>query len=96
MSSPREQYDDEEIRCLQLGGPVTFNYCRRVNGGLPCKLLIGCWHGRLDVIGFLSANFTADEVERAFEPSPNSKLERLVGLIERAKAALNQRDGDQE
>jgi hypothetical protein len=93
MPSSREQYDDQEIRCLQLGGPVTFNYCRRVNHGLPCKLLIGCWQGRLDVIGFLSTNFAPEELRQAFAPPPGSKLERLVGLIERAKAARKEPDG---
>lgn len=71
---------------------MTFNYCRRVNAGLPCKLIIGCWQGRLDVVEFLSENFGAEELQRAFEPPPGSKLERLVGLIERARAGRDQPD----
>ena len=92
----RERYDDEDIRCLQLGGAVTFNYCRRMNRGLPCKLIIGCWHGRLDIVGFLADSFTGDELRRAFEPPPGSKLERLVALVERAEAARDQaQQGDE-
>jgi len=85
VPTSREQHDSEEIRCLQLGGPVTFAYCRRVNRGLPCKLIIGCWHGRLDVVGFLAESFSAEELRQALEPAAGSKLERLVGLVERAK-----------
>jgi hypothetical protein len=95
VPSPRERYDSEGIRCLQLGGPVTFNYCRRVNGGLPCKLTIGCWHGRLDVPAFLAENFSADELRQAFQPPSGSKLERLIALAERARASLEQREPEE-
>jgi hypothetical protein len=88
----REQFDAEETRCLQLGGPVTFNYCRRMNAGLPCRLVIGCWQGRLEVLKFLAENFTGDELRRAFTPPPGSKLQRLVTLIERSKAAHRSAD----
>lgn len=92
----RERYDDQEIRCLQLGGQVTFNYCRRMNGGLPCKLIIGCWHGRLDILHFLAHSFSADELRRAFEPSPGSKLERLIALAEKAGAARDRAEQGDE
>ena len=87
-----EQFDEQEIRCLQLGGPVTFHYCRRMNGGLPCKLVIGCWQGRLGVLKFLADNFTGDQLRQAFTPSPGSKLERLVALIERSRGARQSAD----
>jgi hypothetical protein len=74
---------------------VTFNYCRRVNGGLPCKLMIGCWHGRLDVPAFLAENFSADELRQAFQPPSGSKLERLIALAERARASLEQREPEE-
>jgi hypothetical protein len=82
-----DEHDAEQIRCLQLGGPVTFNYCRRVNRGLPCRLIIGCWQGRLDIIAFLTERFSADQLRRALAPPPGSKLERLVALVERSKPA---------
>jgi len=91
-----EQYDDEEIRCLQLGGPVTFNYCRRVNAGLPCRLLPGCWQGRLDIVGFLTRHFSAEQLQDAFQPPPGSKLERLIALVSRSKAGSEPPTGEED
>jgi hypothetical protein len=81
-----EEHDSHEIRCVHLGGQVTFNYCRRLNRGLPCKLIIGCWHGRVDVIAFLREHFTAHELRQALQPEPGTKLERFIELVRRDQA----------
>jgi hypothetical protein len=81
-----EQHDGHEIRCVHLGGQVTFGYCRRVNRGLPCKLIIGCWHGRVDTIAFLRQHFTPDQLRQALDPEPGSKLEDLVNRLARLQA----------
>jgi len=93
MASPIEEHDGQEIRCLQLGGVVTFNYCRRESQGLPCKLIIGCWHGRVDIIAFLREHFTADELRQALQPEPGSKLDQFIELVRRTRAEPGQGDG---
>ena len=80
-----EEHDSHEIRCVHLGGQVTFNYCRRLNRGLPCKLIIGCWVSRLDVVPFLCRNFRADELRRALQPEPGSKLDDLLDRLKQAQ-----------
>ncbi|HUT74040.1 MAG TPA: hypothetical protein VM221_04295 [Armatimonadota bacterium] len=92
--SSLERHDGEGIRCLQLGGPVTFNYCRRANRGLPCKLVVGCWQGRIEALAFLAEHFTAEQLRAALEPAPGGKLERLIGLVERTRAELEAAGGD--
>ena len=85
--APLEQHDAEQIRCVHLGGPVTFGYCRRVAEGLPCKLIIGCWHGRLDVIAFLRGHFAADQLRQALQPEPGSKLDQFIEMLGRTQSA---------
>ncbi len=51
-------------RCPQLGGPVTFGYCRRCNQTLPCGKVTTCWAGRLDVESFLNTHYSPEEVAR--------------------------------
>ena len=81
----REAHDALEIRCLQLGGPVTFAYCRKVADDLPCRNLPGCWTGRLGVIEFLRANYTDEELKRAFAPRDKTRLQRIVELADAAR-----------
>lgn len=82
---PPDEYDAREIRCPQLGGPVTFAYCRKMNDDLPCRNLLGCWRGRFDVIAFLRGAYTKDQLKRAFAPPEKSRLQRVVELAERAR-----------
>lgn len=51
-------------RCPQLGGPVTFGYCRRCNQTLPCGKMAMCWAGRIDVDAFLGAFYSPEEQAR--------------------------------
>ncbi|MBN1345063.1 MAG: hypothetical protein JXQ73_20380 [Phycisphaerae bacterium] len=58
------RHDEKPLwRCPQLGGPVTFEYCRKVNRSLPCVRLAVCWGEQLDVPGFLLDHY--DESQRA-------------------------------
>jgi hypothetical protein len=82
---PQHEHDALEIRCLQLGGPVTFGYCRKVGDGLPCRNLLGCWTGRFDVIAFLRETYSRDELKRAFAPRDKTRLQRIVELAEQAR-----------
>lgn len=79
-----EEYDDEMIRCPRVGGYVNFKFCRSENNMLPCRWVIGCWQGRMDIIAFLDNHFSEADLERIFLP-PKPKLESLVEMIERGR-----------
>jgi len=35
--------DVKEIYCRKLGHYLTFNYCSREQGDLPCREILDCW-----------------------------------------------------
>lgn len=72
-------YDDREHwRCPQLGGPVTFNYCRRMNKGLPCPQVVTCWVGVFDVAGFLLNHFSEEDIRRALSTPRQDRWTRIL------------------
>lgn len=82
----KEAYDDLEMwRCRQLGGPVTFKYCRIMNDGLPCQRLPGCWGAQINLIEYLEANFTAGEMEQVFGTEPKTRLGRIIETLNRVR-----------
>jgi len=52
-----------------------------MNEGLPCRNVIGCWEGRMDIIQFLKGRFDKEALMKVFSGLPKSKLERIVDLI---------------
>jgi len=79
-----EQYDGNMIRCPRIGGDVNFLFCRTENNMLPCRWIVNCWKGRLDIRTFLEGHYTQKELGQVFtEPKP--KVESLVRLVEKAK-----------
>jgi hypothetical protein len=52
-----------------------------MNEGLPCRNIIGCFQGRVDVIEFLREKFTADELKKTFGGLSKSKVERIIESI---------------
>lgn len=81
-----EQHDEKMIRCPRVGGEVNFKFCRSESNLLPCRWVVDCWQTRLDIHSFLEDHFSKEELMRVFAP-PGPKMESLVGLIEKAKAA---------
>jgi hypothetical protein len=59
-------------------------FCRSENNLLPCRWIVGCWQGRIDVRKFLDEHYSPEELEKSFVP-PKPKIESLVELMERAK-----------
>lgn len=70
-------------RCPQLGGPVTFGYCRVVNDGLPCGRVVACWGGTFDVAGFLEAHYSQEQLEQASAASKD-RLTRIIDAVKKA------------
>jgi hypothetical protein len=81
---------DEKLRyCRMLGHEVPFSYCREPGGVHFCRHIVNCWFERFDVEGFLSANYSAEEIAEALKP-PVPRIESLLSLIERAKESTSQ------
>lgn len=83
-------YDHLEIRCPKLGGQVTFTYCRREGGTLPCQRTIICWQCRFPVEAFLKSILEKEEWDRWSHQKPKEKMVTLLELIEAAKQRLQE------
>jgi len=89
-----ERYDLEEGYCRKLGHHLAFNYCRRVNQGLPCVLARDCWYESFPVAEFLAGHYSEEELgwkpqagstpQAGFTPAPG-KLETLLAILGRVR-----------
>ncbi|HOC91805.1 MAG TPA: hypothetical protein PKH33_05505 [bacterium] len=70
-------------RCPSLGGPVTFKHCRKANDSLPCPKLLVCWENILDAPGFLTSNYTPEELQKAFGAQAKGKLEVILDALKK-------------
>jgi hypothetical protein len=77
--------NDKLMRCPRLGHEITFSYCLRESGALPCSRIISCWSPMFDVENFLHKNMTTQEWESFNKAQPKDKLTSLVEIIEAAK-----------
>ncbi|MBW1739991.1 MAG: hypothetical protein JRJ42_02520 [Deltaproteobacteria bacterium] len=78
-------YDHLEIRCPRLGGEVTFAYCQKEGGDLPCPRIIACWQPYFPVETYLRGRLTQPEWDRCFNRPQKDKMATLIELIEKAK-----------
>jgi hypothetical protein len=81
-------HDHLEIRCPKLGGQVTFAYCRREGGAIPCQRTVVCWQRTFPVEAFLKSILSDDDWDRWVNQSPKEKMTTLLELIEAAKQRL--------
>lgn len=86
MMSSIDRYDPLEVYCPQLGMLLTFSYCRRAQGTLPCRNLIGCWMERVPVEDFLKEHFSPDILKALLMTLPKTRLERILEGIDRLRA----------
>ena len=85
-------HDDRDIRCPKLGHELTFDYCRREGGDLPCPRVIRCWESFFPVESFLMETMDADFWDAFCRQTPPDKMTTLLDLIEKTKAR-KQADG---
>jgi hypothetical protein len=74
-----------QIRCPRLGGEVTFAYCQREQGDLPCSRVILCWQAHFPVEEYFRERLTEEEWKACFDSPGQDKMTTLVELIEAAK-----------
>jgi len=85
-------YDHLEIRCPKLGGQVTFAYCRREAGTIPCQRTVVCWQRTFPVEAFLESILSEEDWVRWANQNPKEKMTTLLELIEEAKKRLQAGD----
>ncbi len=86
-----EQHDDKAMRCPRVGGEVNFRFCRFENNMLPCRFIVGCWQGQIEIEVFLNEQYSEEELDSIFTP-PRPKMETLVDLMEKARKTKQQKE----
>jgi len=81
----KTEHDHKIIRCPKLGDEMTFAYCLREAGDLPCARIIQCWFRSFDVASFLMNRLTGDEWMRFTDAPPGNKVVSLIEIIEKSK-----------
>jgi hypothetical protein len=85
--------DDLQRRCPRLGGPVTLRYCRFVGENRqPCWKIADCWWERFDVMAYLRATLSEDELAALLESRPKPKVVSIVELIEQARRRVQKKE----
>lgn len=81
----KTQHDHKLTRCPKLGDEMTFAYCLRESGDLPCARIIACWQAAFNVTDVLKNVLTPDQWDRFNGAQPKEKVMTLIELIEKAK-----------
>lgn len=84
------RFDHMALRCPRLGGEITFGYCRREQGELPCRMLLRCWEGLIPVEEHLREYLTLEEWERCFNTPPQDKMTTLLEIADAVRKLENQ------
>ena len=94
MKDPSSEipYEEKEIRCPKLGGPVNFAYCRIESSKRPCSRALGCWEPHFDVEAHFRTLMSEEEYEECFCQSPPSRVSTLIELIEKAKKIAEEKN----
>ena len=85
-----EAFDHLELRCPQLGGEVTFGYCRKLQEGLPCNRALVCWELKFPVIDYFRLVLKDETFERIFATPSKSRVEKFLDTVDQAKKRLEQ------
>ena len=80
------EYDNKLIRCPKLGDEMTFAYCLRESGELPCQRIVRCWSFSFDVESFLKKKLTPEKYISFINTQQKEKVTSLIEFIEAAKA----------
>jgi len=75
-------FDKLETRCPRLGGSVPFDYCRKLEEGLPCSRALVCWEPHFPVARYLSSVLTKEEWGKTFKTDSQSRLEKIISIAD--------------
>lgn len=80
-----DRFDHLVLRCPRLGGEVTFAYCRREQGNLPCRMALRCWQGLIPVEEYLRTFLTDEQWEHCFNAPLRDKLSSILEIADAAQ-----------
>ena len=80
-----DRFDHLVLRCPRLGGEVTFAYCRREQGDLPCQRTLLCWQDLIPVEDHLRAFLSDDEWNSCFNVPPKDKMATILEIADAVK-----------
>jgi hypothetical protein len=86
MLDVKTVFDPLETRCPRLGGPVPFDYCRKLAGGLPCSKALLCWELLFPVEAYMSRVLTPAEWQKAFFSELEPRLSQILRIARQAMA----------
>jgi hypothetical protein len=81
----KTEHDHKLIRCPKLGDEMTFAYCLREAGDLPCARILQCWFRSFDVESLLKDRLTSSQWEGFTGAKTKDKVASLIEIIENAK-----------
>lgn len=81
----KTEHDHKITRCPKLGDEMTFAYCRREAGDLPCARIMMCWQAAFDAASVLKGILSEEQWERFTNAKPKDKMSSLLEIIEQAK-----------
>jgi hypothetical protein len=84
----KTEHDQKITRCPKLGDEITFAYCLKEAGDLPCFRIILCWQAAFDAASVLKETLTHEQWERLIHARPKNKMESLLDLIQQAQKRL--------
>jgi hypothetical protein len=87
-----DPYHNLVMRCPRLGGEVTFSYCEREAGELPCRQVVRCWEAGFPVEAYLREALTPEAWERFCSQTPKDRVTTLLDHIEAAKGRLKPKE----
>ena len=64
-----------------MGTMIDFSYCVSMNEPLPCRNIVRCWEGTINIIEFLREKFSDDELQKALGSIPKSRIELIIESI---------------
>ncbi len=84
---PHRAFDALTVRCPQLGGEVSFAYCRTLQDGLPCRRALVCFERRFPVTEYFTLVLKAKTYQRIFSAPAQNRLDTLLKITteERSK-----------
>lgn len=85
------KYDHLEVRCPRLGGEVTFSYCMKEGGNMPCHRIIACWTPFFPVEQYLRKTMTAEAWNTFISREQKDKITTIVELVEAVKKRATQK-----
>ncbi len=78
---PHRAFDAVTVRCPDLGGAVSFAYCRELREGLPCGKALVCFERQFPVVEYFRLVLREETFRRCFvTPKPN-RYEQLLGAV---------------